>query len=82
MERRARTMPGFVSFKTFTASDGERVSIVEFDSIEHHNDWRDEPAHRAAQERGRRDFYSEYQITVGQVRQHRVFTAESAPREP
>jgi heme-degrading monooxygenase HmoA len=67
MERLARTMPGFVDFKTFTADDGERVSIVEFDSIENHNRWRDHPDHRAAQRRGREDFYSDYRIVVGEV---------------
>lgn len=71
MEHRARTMPGFVDFKTFTADDGERVSIVEFDGIENHNRWRDDPDHRVAQRRGRDDFYAEYRISVGEVfREH------------
>ncbi len=29
MERLASSMPGFISFKSFTAGDGERVSIIE-----------------------------------------------------
>lgn len=71
MERRARAMPGFVEFKTFTADDGERVSIVVFDSIDRHDRWRDDPEHRAAQQRGINEFYTHYQITVGEViRQH------------
>ena len=71
MERRARAMPGFVEFKTFTADDGERVSIVIFDGIDHHDRWRDDLAHRAAQQRGISEFYAEYEITVGEiVRQH------------
>lgn len=67
MERQARAMPGFLDFKTFVADDGERVSLVMFDSMADHNRWRDHPAHRAAQHRGRSDFYSEYRITVGEV---------------
>ena len=43
----ARTMPGFVDFKTFAADDGERVSIVTFASMETHRAWRDHPEHRA-----------------------------------
>ena len=37
MESLAKKMPGFVSFKTFKADDGERVSIVEFKNQERHN---------------------------------------------
>ena len=71
MERAARAMPGFVDFKTFAADDGERVSIVVFDSIESHNAWRDEPDHRAAQQRGRKAWYAEYHIQVCELRSER-----------
>ncbi len=30
----ARTVPGFISIKNFAAEDGERLSIVEFESWE------------------------------------------------
>ena len=71
MERRARAMPGFVEFKSFEAGDGERVSIVVFDDIDHHDAWRNDPEHLAAQRRGINEFYAEYRITVGKVvRQH------------
>ena len=73
IEQRARSMPGFIDFKTFTAGDGERVSIVIFDSIEHHDAWRDDPEHRAAQQRGVLDFYAEYEISVGEVVRHHAF---------
>jgi heme-degrading monooxygenase HmoA len=64
MERHAREMPGFVDFKEFVADDGERVSIIVFASREAHDAWRDDPRHRAAQARGRADWYSEYSIQV------------------
>lgn len=67
MERRARSMPGFVDFKTFAAEDGERVSLVVFDNLEHHDAWRDDLEHRAAQRRGREDFYADYQVLVARV---------------
>jgi len=60
----AQTMPGFVSLKTFHADDGERVSIVEFESEETMRAWREHPEHRKAQALGRELFYSEYQIQV------------------
>jgi heme-degrading monooxygenase HmoA len=64
MAQLASTMPGFVSFKTFAADDGERISVVEFDSEAAHGAWRDHPEHREAQRLGRESFYSEYQIQV------------------
>ncbi|MEI7544288.1 MAG: antibiotic biosynthesis monooxygenase [Mycobacteriaceae bacterium] len=76
MERQARAMPGFLEFKTFTADDGERVSLAMFDSIDNHHRWRDHPAHQTAQQRGRADFYTEYRITVGQVVREISFTAD------
>jgi heme-degrading monooxygenase HmoA len=60
----ARKMPGFVSIKTFAAPDGERVSIVEFESEATHNAWRHHPEHLEAQRLGREQFYSEFQIQV------------------
>jgi heme-degrading monooxygenase HmoA len=57
-------MPGFISIKTFAADDGERVSIVEFESEEMMLAWRNQPDHRQAQELGRKLFYSEYHIQV------------------
>ncbi len=60
----ASKQPGFVSIKTFAADDGERVSIVEFESEAAHGAWRDHPEHREAQRLGRERFYSEFQIQV------------------
>lgn len=67
IEALARSMPGFVSIKTFTADDGERVSIVEFESQETHDAWRNHPEHREAQRLGHEKFYSEFRIQVCRV---------------
>lgn len=67
MHELAQQMPGFVSIKTFTAPDGERVSIVEFESEATHNAWRRHPEHQEAQRLGREFFYSEFQIQVCRV---------------
>lgn len=64
MHELASAMPGFVSFKTFTAADGERVSLVEFESWETHEAWRNHPEHRLAQQLGREKFYAEFRIQV------------------
>ena len=61
----ARTMPGYVEHKAFTADDGERVTLVTFADRASHDAWRDHPEHRAAQRRGIDAYYSEYSISVG-----------------
>ncbi len=45
MRELAEKMPGFISFKTFKAEDGERVSIIEFASEETLRAWREHPKH-------------------------------------
>jgi heme-degrading monooxygenase HmoA len=72
LHERARGFPGFVEFKQFVADDGERVTLVTFDSAEHEAAWRDDVQHRAAQREGRDAFYAEYDIAVCEVqRRHR-----------
>src|SRR5262245_22561218 len=63
----AIAMPGFVSYKDFTAADGESVTVVEFASEPELLAWRNHPEHRDAQERGRREFFAEYTIQVCRV---------------
>lgn len=67
MDALARSMPGFVDAKTFTADDGERVTIVTFADAESQRAWREHPEHREAQRAGVEEFYSEYSIQVAAV---------------
>jgi heme-degrading monooxygenase HmoA len=64
MEALARTMPGFVSVKGYTAADGERVTIVEFADEEAQRAWREHPEHREAQRLGRERFYETFRIQI------------------
>ena len=73
MIERATQLPGFLEHKSFTADDGERVSIVRFASQEAHDQWARDPAHRAVQQQGRDDFYLEYSVTVADVRRERAW---------
>lgn len=66
MQAAARSVPGFVDFKTFTSEDGEHVSLVTFASPESHQVWRNDQRHRQAQRQGREEFYDEYSIQVGE----------------
>jgi heme-degrading monooxygenase HmoA len=67
MEELAHAMPGFLAIKTFTAGDGERVSIVEFADEESQRAWREHPEHREAQRLGRERFYATFRIQVCRV---------------
>ena len=74
MDDLARAMPGFVDAKTFTADDGERVTIVTFADAESQRAWREHPEHRDAQRAGVEEFYSEYSIQVAAVAYRHDFT--------
>jgi heme-degrading monooxygenase HmoA len=60
----ASSMPGYISYKDFIAADGENVSIVEFESLETLAAWREHPEHKLAQQRGRKEIFSDYHIQV------------------
>ena len=78
MGRRARKLPGFVDFKTFSAADAERASTVVFESIEAQLAWRDDPEHLEAQSRGRSDFYLEHDIMVSHITYRSDFSVGTA----
>jgi len=71
----AEQMPGFLGHKMFVAPDGERVTLVEFDSMESQRAWSLSPEHRAAAIAGRRGFYAEYRIQICTVNRDARFTA-------
>ncbi len=56
--------PGFRFLKTFTADDGERLSLFEFDSLESLDTWKHNAEHQEAQRRGRDEFYASYELIV------------------
>ena len=60
----ADAMPGLVERKTFTADDGERVTLVTFADRESHLAWARHRDHRDAQAEGRDDYYATYSIQV------------------
>lgn len=67
-------LPGYISHKAFVPADGERVTIVEFDSEEAQRLWNEHPAHVEAKQKGRRDFYVQYRVQVCRVLRDRAFS--------
>jgi heme-degrading monooxygenase HmoA len=76
----AQTMPGYISHKDFSAEDGERVTIVEFEHEEGLRAWRTNPEHLAAQKLARQKYYSAYHIQVCTLDRESTFTAEDAAK--
>ncbi len=76
MSELAKGIAGYISHKGFTATDGERVTIVEFDSEEGLQAWATHPEHVAAKKMGRQRFFSEYRVQVCKV------IRDSADRKP
>jgi len=74
----AATMPGYISHKDFTADDGERVTIVEFEHDEGQRAWRTNPEHLVAQKLARQKYYTEYHIQVCTLDRESKFKAQEA----
>jgi len=60
----AEAMPGFIFYKVYRSEDGERCSIVEFESHEQLFAWRNLAEHRDAQQLGRERYYETYSLHV------------------
>jgi heme-degrading monooxygenase HmoA len=65
MEAAVRSIPGFVDAKTFTADDGEQVTVATFADRDALESWREHVEHREAQRRGRDELYREYSVQTG-----------------
>jgi len=72
----ARTMPGYVDHKSFTAEDGERVTIATFADRESHEAWRLQVDHVAAQRAGIASYYEIYSLQVATVDRVSLFTRD------
>lgn len=77
MSELARTMPGYISHKGFVAEDGERVTIVEFESEEALRNWKSHPEHMSAKRTGYAKFYSEFSYQICEVTHARTWESKS-----
>ena len=76
MSELARTMPGYISHKTFYAEDGERCTIVEFENEAGLRTWRTNAEHIAAQKMARQKYYTDYSVQVCTLDRETKFTAK------
>lgn len=77
----AQSMPGYVSHKTFTAEDGERVTIVEFATEETHRAWATHPQHIEAKKLGCDRFYMEYKVQVCALQRESAWRRDERVRQ-
>ena len=69
----ASSMPGYISHKGFFADDGERCTIVEFESEEAQRAWRIHPEHREAQRKARDIYYETYSLQICELKRESKF---------
>jgi len=67
MSELVKTIPGYVSHKGFLAQDGEKVTIVEFETEEGIRAWATHPEHIEAKKLGRKSFFTEYRVQICSV---------------
>lgn len=72
MEALAARQPGYLSFKSYAADDGEVVAISEWTDEAAARDWGRQADHAVIQQRGRAEYYQDYTLFAGgDVRIHR-----------
>jgi heme-degrading monooxygenase HmoA len=73
METLVRQNPGFVDVKSYTAADGERLTVVWWRDEESLAEWRNLMRHREAQNTGRQKWYEYYEMDVAIITRSRSF---------
>jgi heme-degrading monooxygenase HmoA len=71
----ASQIPGFVSAEDFAGEGGQRLAVIVFRDDESLAVWRNHPVHRAAQQRGRDEYYETYSIQVCDLERESLFPA-------
>ena len=77
MSELATSIPGYVSHKGFVAEDGERVTIVEFETEEALNVWKLHPEHLKAKRQGFKEFYLSFRYQICSVMHARTWERKS-----
>jgi heme-degrading monooxygenase HmoA len=75
MSELAQGISGYISHNGFVADDGERVTIVEFETEEALRAWQIHPEHGKAKRRGIESFFSDYKFQICNVIRSRSWTA-------
>jgi heme-degrading monooxygenase HmoA len=75
-------MPGFISYKSYTAEDGETIAVVRFESRGALDAWKYQPDHRATQDRAREEWFEEYWVQASETFREYRFTRTDGYQQP
>ena len=78
MSQLVTTIPGYVDHKTFHHTDGETVTLGEFNSLDAVHAWGNHPEHRSAQSLGQQQWYESYELTICDIHSRMIFNREKA----
>jgi len=73
LEILVRQNTGFIDVKSYTAADGERLTVVWWRDEESLAEWRNLMRHREAQNTGRQKWYEYYNVDVATITRSRSF---------
>lgn len=73
LEILVRQNPGFVDVKSYTGTDGERLTLVWWRDEGSLAEWRNLMRHREAQNTGRQKWYEYYNVDVATIVRSRSF---------
>ena len=76
MQALAAAQPGYLSFKSYAAEDGEVIALSEWEDKASARAWGKVAEHRAAQQRGRSAYYAEYTLFACNDPHIRRFTSD------
>ena len=76
MVEMAKTTPGYIAHKGFFAEDGERCTIVEFETEEGQRACRMNPEHREAQKKAREIYYADIRVQICELKRESKFELE------
>src|SRR4051794_24794087 len=81
MESLVKDNPGFIRVKSYSAGDGERLTLVWWRDEESLRQWRELARHREAQNTGRKLWYRYYEMEVATITRSRSFEGPSNDTE-
>jgi heme-degrading monooxygenase HmoA len=77
IKEHAQRFPGFVDIKSFTADDGERLTVVRWQDAATLQAWADDAKHVAAKNLGRAKWYEYYDLEVAEIVRTSQFRREA-----
>jgi heme-degrading monooxygenase HmoA len=75
-----RSIAGYISHKGFVAEDGERVTIVEFESEEALHEWKVHPGHLEAKKLGFTKLFSAFKYQICDVTHARAWESKTTAK--